>query len=372
MLQSRQGGGCPDAPKTIAPGGRGLAGCLGASPLANVTSIGDSAFSNCGNLITLKIPSSVVSIGPSAFYTSGLTEIGIPDGVTNLGAWAFGFCSSLTNAMIGAGITTIADSTFQFCRNLSVVAIPNGVTSIGTQAFGSCSSLGNVVIPDHVTNIGDFAFLGCSSLGGVVIPGSVTNIGNSAFSACGSLTNLTLGGAGATIGQNAFSSCTLLTKVNIPDGIASIGFGAFGSCTGLTNAVVAASVTNIDSLAFGLGRLGSFSIYFLGNPPKTDTSAVMEATVYYLPGATGWSNTIWWTTAFLWNPVAQAPSVRNDQFGFDIAGTASIPIVVEASTNLAGDLWTPLQNATLTNGLIRFSDPAWTNSPTRCYRLRSP
>ena len=64
--------------------------------------------------------------------------------------------------------------------------------------------------------------------------------------------------------------------------------------------------------------------------------------------------------------------MRSNQFGFDITGTSNIPIVVEASANLAGPVWTPLQSLTLTNGLFHFSDPQWTNYPVRFYRISSP
>jgi hypothetical protein len=46
--------------------------------------------------------------------------------------------------------------------------------------------------------------------------------------------------------------------------------------------------------------------------------------------------------------------------------------VVEASTDMGGSNWIPLQSASLTNGSFYFSDPQWTNYPGRFYRLRSP
>jgi hypothetical protein len=50
----------------------------------------------------------------------------------------------------------------------------------------------------------------------------------------------------------------------------------------------------------------------------------------------------------------------------------NIPLVVEACTNLANPIWSPLATNTLSNGSSYFSDPQWTNYPTRFYRLRSP
>jgi len=94
--------------------------------------------------------------------------------------------------------------------------------------------------------------------------------------------------------------------------------------------------------------------------------------VYYLPGATGWGPFFSGRPTELWNPQASALRVTGGQFGFNITGTADIPIVVEACTNLANGNWVPLQSLNLTNGAFYFSDPNWTNYPARNYRIRSP
>jgi hypothetical protein len=77
----------------------------------------------------------------------------------------------------------------------------------------------------------------------------------------------------------------------------------------------------------------------------------------------------------LWNPQAQTTNknfgIRTNRFGFNLAGTTNIPVVVEACTNFGG-AWTPLFAGSITNGSIYFSDPQWTNYPQRFYRVRSP
>ena len=106
------------------------------------------------------------------------------------------------------------------------------------------------------------------------------------------------------------------------------------------------------------------------------------ATVYYLPGTTGWDNFALLTglPTVLWNPQAQNDSsfgVQNNQFGFNIAGSSNLVIVVEACTNFASPVWQPVQTNTLntfigTNGTSYFSDPQYANYPARFYRFRSP
>ena len=78
----------------------------------------------------------------------------------------------------------------------------------------------------------------------------------------------------------------------------------------------------------------------------------------------------------LWNPQVQnnnaSLGVRTNRFGFNMIGTSGLVIVVEACTNLANPIWTPLQTNTLIGGSFYFGDPAWTNYPGRFYRLRWP
>jgi hypothetical protein len=64
--------------------------------------------------------------------------------------------------------------------------------------------------------------------------------------------------------------------------------------------------------------------------------------------------------------------VRTNQFGFTIIGNDGLFVVVEATTNLFNPTWFPVSTNTLTGGSSYFSDPQWTNHPTRFYRLRSP
>ena len=64
--------------------------------------------------------------------------------------------------------------------------------------------------------------------------------------------------------------------------------------------------------------------------------------------------------------------MQTNGFGFTISWATNIPVVVEACTNLANPLWSPVGTNTLTDGSSYFSDPQWTNYPARLYRLRSP
>ena len=158
-----------------------------------VTSIGDSAFSNCSGLSSITIPNSVTSIGEYAFSDcSSLTSIIIPGSVTSIGDQAFEYCSSLSSVTIEDGVTSIGEYAFLDCSSLTSIIIPGSVTSIGEDAFSGCTSLSSVTIEDGVTSIGEYAFQNCTSLTSITIPDSVTSIEETAFEGCDNLTSITL------------------------------------------------------------------------------------------------------------------------------------------------------------------------------------
>ena len=217
----------------------------------SVTSIGRWAFGYCESLTSVTIPDSVTSIGSCAFYDcTGLTSITIPDSVTSIGNGAFYNCTGLTSVTIPDSVTSIGRIAFGYCESLTSVTIGNSVTSIGAYAFYNCTSLTSVTIPDSVTSIGDWAFENCTGLTSVTIPDSVTSIGDEAFAFCDSLTSVTIGNSVTSIGDEAFAFCDSLTSVTIGNSVTSIGNSAFEDCTGLTSITIPDSVTSIGDYAF--------------------------------------------------------------------------------------------------------------------------
>ena len=217
----------------------------------SVTEIGDWAFFCYDLLTSVTIGNGVTSIGDNAFWNcSSLTSITIPDSVTSIGDGAFCKCTSLTSVTIGNGVTEIGNDAFHGCTSLTSITIPDSVTSIGNDAFNYCTSLTSITLGNGVTSIGDAAFCYCTSLTGVTIPDSVTSIGYGAFNKCTSLTSVTIGNGVTEIGDHVFYDCTSLTSVTIPDSVTSIGDRAFSGCTSLTSVTIPDSVTSIGDYAF--------------------------------------------------------------------------------------------------------------------------
>jgi hypothetical protein len=302
-------------------------------------------------------------------YTGPGGAVTIPDKinslpVTTIGAGAFSGCTSLTSVVIPGSVTVIGLWAFSTCTNLTNATIASGVKVISDSAFSSCRSLTSIAIPNSVTGMGDDVFYGCTKLTSVGIPGSMPNVWPGMFYACVKLTNVTIGDGVRIIEDRAFGFCINLTSVIIPGSVTQIWYSAFQLCTNLT------------------------SICFKGDAPSLGCCVfyAIPATIYHLLGTTGWGPTFNDRPTAPWplphpTTLSFGPSfgLHSNRFGFRISWATNASVVVDASTSLATPTWSPIATNTitmgidpLTDGWTHFSDPDWTNQPTRFYRVRSP
>ena len=198
-----------------------------------VTKIEDDAFKNSTDITDVFIPDSVTEVGFNAFGgCSNLSKMVLPfvgayadgGGDENIG-YIFGadgyerqgrkLPSALKTVVLSDITTKIGDYSFYGCSSLTSITIPDSVTSIGGGAFRDCSSLTSITIPDGMISVGDYAFYGCGSLKNIIIPNSVTGIGKYAFYNSSSLTSITIPDRVTSIGKGAFLNCRSLTSINV-------------------------------------------------------------------------------------------------------------------------------------------------------------
>ncbi len=246
----------------------------------NVTSIGELAFANSDDLTNVTIPESVTELGDrsflgcqklTAFYgkfsstdhrcliingvlnsfaPAEVTEYAIPADVTKIGNGAFAACKNLISVTIPDSVTEIGEMGFGGCTSFTNITIPDSVTKIGNEVFYGCTSLANVAIGSGVTSIGAGEFNGCTSLTNITIPDGVTKIGNEAFYGCTSLANVTIGNRVTMIGEKGFNGCTSLTSITIPDSVTKIEQEAFFGCSSMCKVIIGSGVRDVGYSAF--------------------------------------------------------------------------------------------------------------------------
>ncbi len=255
-----------------------------------VTAIGNNAFNGRSELVSVVIPSSIVTIGRYAFYScpnlssliiqdglttirerafakcTSLTTLDLPDTVTVIQGGAFGKCSNLSNVKLSKNLEQMDAHTFFDCDRLTSIEIPKSLTksnqfninefALGYQfgAFYGCDGLKNVSFEEGATTIAAGLFAHCSGLESIVIPDTVTVIGNSAFENCGSLSNVKLSNNLVELGYMSFGSCGSLTHIEIPKSIRTarssvLGNGPFSCDDNLQSVVFEEGITRIpDSI----------------------------------------------------------------------------------------------------------------------------
>ena len=124
--------------------------------------IGPSMFAYCPSLKNITLPSTLKTITASAFSSSGLESIDIPNGVTSIGGNAFNNNTSLVSVNIPGSVKTIGNNAFRYTYALETLTLGEGIETIGESAFSTKntnpSPLKNVVIPSTVTSMGAAPF----------------------------------------------------------------------------------------------------------------------------------------------------------------------------------------------------------------------
>ena len=205
----------------------------------NLVRIGDAAFYYCKGLLSVEIPSTVTSMGSSAFSGCGLKSVILPPTKISYYGPAFYGCDSLVIAT-----TPSVKDIFSSCRNLRTIIVPEGVTKIEGGAFYQLTSMTKIILPSTLTSIGTQAFYNCTALDSITIPEGVTSIEDGAFWECNKMKSVRLPKSLISIKSTGFAHCRSLTSIEIPVNATSVESAAFRACTGLIS-VIASSANGI-------------------------------------------------------------------------------------------------------------------------------
>ena len=228
------------------------------------TVLGGYAFSGTRMLKQIKVPDSVRSFGELCFYQSGLEEIEIGAGLTEIGEGALSYCQNLQditvdkdNTVFGSydGVLFNAEKTklmFYPAAKTGAYTLPKTTEMIAGYAFAGASKLTEVTLNDGLIEIGRYAFSDCESLQTPVFPEGLERISENAFENCSSMTEKCLiPKSVSALGRFAFAYDYNLTAIEIePESkLNRLGYGVFGYC-GIEDFTVPENVSTMGQEVF--------------------------------------------------------------------------------------------------------------------------
>ena len=119
-------------------------------------------FENAINIIdseikgeTLIIPdqingTDIVYIDTAAFIGCKINDIKFPEHLRYIGDKAFENCENLVSVEIPPSVDEVDTAAFRDCKNLRNIKFPNNITFIGDETLAGCSNLRTVVLPASV------------------------------------------------------------------------------------------------------------------------------------------------------------------------------------------------------------------------------
>ena len=227
--------------------------------------IGSTSFKWVEDMNTVVIPDGIEIIYSNAFEdNSGLQEVIFSGTVGSIRSKAFYGCENLTSVQFnGKMLKNFGESAFSGCSSLTEITLPEGITEISEGLFADCAKLADIDLPESLTSIPNAksSFYGTalyadglsdlryaddwiikvnSGFNGdsITIKDGVVGIAGGAFSEQQTLTSVIFPDTLKYIDNNAFYYCNVLTSVTIPESVISIGDSAFSSCNALASVTI--------------------------------------------------------------------------------------------------------------------------------------
>ena len=266
-----------------------------------IEEISFNAFWRCGALETINLPQSLRIIKDRAFKETGLTQIYIPENVTQIGSQVFYSCGNLSAIEVdennsyyssdSSGVLFDKNKTkliaYPINNTSTSYTIPDSVAEVSSYAFEGNPYLKDIVLPDGVKKVGGRAFYSCVSLQKIDIPASVISLRSSTFIKCKNLVRIDVDSDNknfsndeygvlfnkektqliycpdnadvdkyvipdtvTTIESYSFAGTINITEVVVGNGVSAIPGNAFELCDNLTRVVLGQNIITIDGAAF--------------------------------------------------------------------------------------------------------------------------
>lgn len=226
------------------------------------------------NLTTVKLPSSLQSIGQAALAGCiALEEVTLPATLDSIGEYAFAGCTSLQGVTLPASVRVVATGAFVHCTSLTRFDVEpsSRLERVDATALMDCPALTAVALGPSVQYLGERALLGASvqhidltanerlaeigdwalaqsPVNEISLPSSVTRVGDGAFFGDDQLTAVRLGGSVVELNDYLMAGTGLNGELDLT-GVSRIGNYTFYNVSELPEVTLPATVTWLGSFA---------------------------------------------------------------------------------------------------------------------------
>lgn len=238
-----------------------------------ITEIKGYAFSGSG-LVSVKLPSTLKSLGQGCLSNNRFTQIFIPKSVTKINSFALD-SDSLQYIEVESGNENYASedgilynsgfTSLIFCpmSHKAKIRFPNTVISIEKQAFESVKYIKTLTLPSSVTHVGDRAFAH-SQVETVKIPDS----------------------ANASFANGVFYNCEMLKEIYIGTAVKNLGHGAVTDCWNLEKVIISPDNAKYTTDGIGIYNKEQTELYCILDSYEGDYT--LPSTVTTMPYQSGW------------------------------------------------------------------------------------
>ena len=238
--------------------GRAFAGCYNITTVEkyaeNCTSVAADAFDYCHKLNEVVLRDTVKHI-PANLYSryggSAIEIMTIPENITSIAESAFSNCTALKTLYFDPPACEIGDDAFTGCTSLNKIVLGKKVTTIPSNLYAGNVAITELTIPETVERIDDYAFSGCTALEKITVGDNLLDIGSNVTNGSkwydlqgdgplylgkvyvgykGSLpegNSITLADGTLAVSDGAFMGNGTLVDVFVPNTVSYIGVDAF-------------------------------------------------------------------------------------------------------------------------------------------------
>ena len=198
----------------------------------SVTKIGYGAFSGCSALVSIVVEEgnpnydsrnncNALIETATATLIKGCNNTVIPDGIAVIAYGAFSCCGGLKSIKIPSSVRTIEDYAFYQCSGPNLLSIVVEEGNPNYDSRNNCNALietatdslifgcKNTIIPKDVKAIAPYAFYYCSGMTTITIPNGVKKIEGSTFCKCSDLTTLIIGNSVQLFDSYSIYNCPI-------------------------------------------------------------------------------------------------------------------------------------------------------------------